>query len=241
MGNLISRITQTLLCIVGFICLMGNAHAQLSCGTDYDEYVSQFNSEENNQHFLPYCNENLGAIEIVEVPIVVHIVHNGEQIGGVTNPDDEQVQEVVDKVNQYFKLGYWGVDCKIKLVLAKRDQYDGATSGITRIDGSQYTDYVDHGVTLTKASCKGVEINTIKSGTFWNPKKYLNIWVVNYLVVLGDDGCKYVGGHSRFPWQYRDNHPERDGVIVPSINPLSETIDGPFYHGSSVAHEVGHS
>ena len=118
------------------------------------------------------------------IPVVVHVIHNGENIGEGMNISDEQIFSQIESLNKDFRLlnedsldenhPFWGytADCKIEFCLAKQDEYGNPTNGITRVYG-EVNDWTRD------------EIDEyVKPQTIWNPNKYLNIWT---LAFGGDD------------------------------------------------------
>ena len=85
------------------------------------------------------------ANEILTVPVVVHVIHNGETAGVGTNISDAQVQSAIVAMNNHFKnlapthTNYQ--DSNIRFALAVRDPDDQPHSGINRVDGTGVTGY----------------------------------------------------------------------------------------------------
>ena len=133
---------------------------------------------------------NLRTQATFEIPIVVHIIHNGEPIGTGTNLSEAQILSQIDVLNEdYQRLNddrvntpaeFAGVAASIDIqfVLARQDPEGLATNGIVRNRGSK------SGWTVENAP-------EFKSQSYWPAEDYLNIWVVN----LTDD---YLG-FAQFP------------------------------------------
>lgn len=180
------------------------------------------------------------------IPVVVHVISNGEAIGNSENISDNQViSQIITLNNDYRKkvgtLGYntnpVGADANIEFVLAVKDPSGNPTNGIDRKTYSNT--YWDEA---------GVE-NTLKPATIWDPTKYLNIWVVNF---GGDlDG---VLGYAQFPEfstlsgiDYPPFTANTDGVIIGykyfgnlDYDDGSFNLDATYGFGRTTTHEVGH-
>ena len=109
--------------------------------------------------------------EVVTIPVVVHIIHDGDAIGESENIADEQVLSQITVLNQDFRKmegtpGFntnpVGADTGIEFCLAKRDPQGFYTSGIKR-----------HKVASSILTLPQME--ELKTQTQWNPEKYLNI------------------------------------------------------------------
>ena len=182
------------------------------------------------------------------LPVIVHVIHNGEAVGTGTNISQAQVQSQLDVLNEdYRNLNTDGAlvpsvfqplraDAQFQFVLAARDPSGAplAEPGIDRIDRSA------KGFTAPPYALAYAE-TTIKPGTDWNPDQYLNIWVMN----LGGG----VLGYAQFP----DNTaglgglsplggmPATDGVVIlytafGRVGTLSST----YNKGRTLTHELGH-
>ncbi len=107
----------------------------------------------------------------VSLPVVVHIIHNN----GAENISDARVLAGIQHLNEAFaNTSYYdqgnGVNTNIQFCLAQRDPNNNPTNGITR-NVSTYT------------NMGGTDYSTddiiVKNLNRWNPKCYINIWLVN--------------------------------------------------------------
>ncbi len=167
------------------------------------------------------------------IPVVVHVIHNGENIGEGMNISDEQIFSQIESLNKDFRLlnedsldenhPFWGytADCKIEFCLAKQDEYGNPTNGITRVYG-EVNDWTRD------------EIDEyVKPQTIWNPNKYLNIWT---LAFGGDDSN--VLGYANFPFNATDT---TDGVVVAFDKfGVFGNVSYPYDLGRTATHEIGH-
>lgn len=86
---------------------------------------------------------------LIEIPVVVHIIHNGEALGTGINITDAQIQSQIDVLNEDFRrlnadrintpsaFESVAADIEVEFVMAKRDPEGLATNAITRTLGSQ--------------------------------------------------------------------------------------------------------
>ncbi len=165
---------------------------------------------------------------IYEVPVVVHIISDGGNVGSNYNRSEAQIIEWIKYTNEIFSTkgsgmkneSNGGAVIPIKFVLAKRDQNNKIFNGINRYDASGNSNYKNNGMHPTK----GVSESTILSWVpMWNTSKYYNIYVVKNLYSGNND----VAGYAWYPYSY---------------------YYGTFIHGEygkegkdTLAHEFGHS
>ena len=158
--------------------------------------------------------------QVVTIPIVVHVIHLGEQIGYQTNIPDEQILGAIDGLNErYANMNGNGADMEINFCLANRDPNGCPTSGINRIDGSSIPDYTQEGITYGGDDC-GADEAAIKDLVKWPTWEYYNIWVVH-------DICGDIAGYAYYP-----NGDEYDGTVI--------DIASMKYGVGTLAHELGH-
>jgi hypothetical protein len=135
--------------------------AQEQCGSVFDKQSVQTNDPERynrylqlEQHIASYIsslnksNPNERLItpnSTIIIPVVVHVLHNGEGIGVGRNISDAQVQSQIDVLNEDFRRlnanrfntpnAFAGVasDPNIEFRLACIDPNGNATNGIHRV------------------------------------------------------------------------------------------------------------
>ena len=198
------------------------------------------------------------------LPVVVHVINNGEAVGTGTNLSQAQIQSQIDVLNEdYRNLNADGNntavvpgvfqplrgDAQVQFQLAVRDPSGNAMAepGIDRINsttkgfraGPYAMAYIDR---------------TIKPQTYWDPEQYINIWVMN----LGNG----LLGYAQFP----DNTANlgglsplgglatTDGVVIlyyafgsRAKNPTGTyeapgrpVPSNPYDKGRTLTHELGH-
>ena len=134
------------------------------------------------------------ANSVIKVPVVIHIIHNGDAVGTGENISDDQALSQITVLNQDFRkmvgtpganANPVGADTEIEFVLAKRKPDGTATTGIDRVQVS----------TTQFTSMANVE--TMKQTTVWDSSKYLNIWTVR----IGGGSAIWNGtlGYAQFP------------------------------------------
>lgn len=196
-------------------------------------------------------NDN-STLNVITIPVVVHVIHNGDGLGANENITDAQIISQIAVLNQDygriagtpgFNTNPVGVDTEIQFCMAQRDPNGLFTTGINRYNlGSE-------------ASWEMEEINTdIKPQTQWNPNEYLNIWVVNKIVItifgfeIGE-----ILGYAQFPsgsglegLEEGTGPANTDGVVIghryfgsSDIYPAG-TYSAPNDKGRTTTHEVGH-
>ena len=180
---------------------------------------------------------------VITIPVVVHVIHNGDIIGADENIFDEQVISQIRVLNEDFRrrastpgfnINPVGADVEIEFALARRDPAGVLSNGINR-------------VSLTQANWSLEDIDAIvKPQTQWNPEKYLNIWVVKF-------SDETVLGYAQFPSQSRltginsnGGAAATDGVVIgyrffgSSSYFAGGTYGANYDKGRTTTHEVGH-
>lgn len=175
------------------------------------------------------------------IPVVFHIIHNGEAIGTGTNLSEAQILSQLAVMNKdYQRLNEDAVNTpaeflpvagslSIEFVLAKQTPAGLPTTGITRTQG-------------TKSSYTITDNYTIKSTAYWPSESYLNIWICNITDYLG---------YAQFPestlsgLEGSSSNALTDGVVL-AYNVVGSADDGitglatKFDKGRTATHEIGH-
>ena len=155
------------------------------------------------------------------VPVVFHVIH-------MYGPENISKQRILDQLTtmnlcyrlknldtQYVRNTFKPVmaDFHYKFVLATIDPNGKCTDGIERI-------YSDKTIQAGDA---------VKSLSWWDNKKYLNIWVVESINSTGVQGT--IDGYSQFPYM-ASTAPSTDGIVVRagSVGLGQHTL----------VHEIGH-
>lgn len=245
--------------VVSLSLVLFFARAQERCGTvQYQKLLQQRNpSRETTDQFESWIKNKIAQkaaafkANRVEssnyvVPVVVHVIHNGEAVGTGTNISDAQILSQIPVLNNdYNRLNsdasntlaeFTSVagEFPITFVMAKQDPDGLATNGIVRVKGTQTSwDISDN--------------YTFKALSYWPAEDYLNIWIVDLTGGLI--------GYTQLPvsstlqgLQDASNDRLTDGVVVDyqtygtsqasggsAFNLLSE-----YALGRTATHEIGH-
>ncbi len=201
---------------------------------------------------------------IYNIPVVVHIVHNGDAVGTGENISDAQALSQIQVMNEDFRrmAGSPGgsnttglaVDVEINFCMAEVDPNGASTNGIVRHNITPYSNNV--------ADTDGADwetrndVETMKAATQWDPTQYLNMWTIrpggNDLNAGGLNGLL---GYAQFP----DNTPNLGGLnpsggaantdgVVAGYNVMGTIAEndgtfimhGTYNLGRTMTHEVGH-
>lgn len=184
---------------------------------------------------------------ITTIPIVFHVIHNGQAIGATENVSADLIQAQLDQLNNDFRRvsgtsGFnndpVGADTEIEFCFAIKDP-DGVTlaePGINRINS------VDRGWG-TDAFERSFIDQTVKPATIWDRDEYLNVWVAE----IGNSllGWAQFPSNSGLPGLNNNGGPaNRDGVVVlfSSIGSTDMNFPGaaPYNKGRTLTHEIGH-
>jgi hypothetical protein len=205
----------------------------LSRKRDLQKRMLQQQGETQRQQDEPY-----------QIPVVVHVIHNGEPVGTGTNISDAQIFSQLAVINNDFKrlnadaentpaefLPVTG-SMDIEFVLAKSDPNGLCTNGIVRVQGS-------------KSSWSRVPDDaSLKSQSYWPSENYLNIWVTDL------SGLSL--GYAQFPVsnlegleEYQSGLAQTDGVVIDyevfgsdDYGPFD--LDPDYNKGRTTTHELGH-
>lgn len=180
---------------------------------------------------------------VLNIPIVVHVVHNGEAVGSGLNISLAQIQSQIEVLNEDFRKklgtpGYntspVGADIEVEFCLSPVDQ-NGITlaePGIHRYNGN-------------KATWTRTEIeNQLKPTTIWNPNLFYNVWTLKFGGVDSN-----LLGYAQFPDQSglsglnaNGGPASTDGVVI-QYTSFGNGFPGqsaPYNKGRTLSHETGH-
>lgn len=209
------------------ICGYGMAHDYFM-STD-PEYAK--NSRETEERIREITQNQSGramTTNVLNIPVVVHVVHIGEAVGTGSNISDAQILGAIQGMNDKYKaVNGFGVDMQINFCLAVRDPNGNPTTGINRVNGAGVTNYVSSGMFAIASISPGTCFNNyaaIKDLSKWPPTKYLNIWVV-YKYCLS-------AGYSLYGQATGQTGGAYDGVTILYSQMTQSSI--------TLAHEVGH-
>jgi PKD repeat protein len=247
--------------------VFAQANGVVRCYTDENNAILHANHPEleSTQQFEQWLQSemaaNMASGKIVggvyQIPVVVHVIHNGEAVGTASNVSYAAIQSQIDVLNEDFRRifgsnGYntnpLGADTQIEFCLSKRrpdgSAFPGGEDGVNRINrttaGFSAPPYAQTYVENTiKAYTYNGNVPTATRG--WDPAKYMNIWLCN----LGNG----LLGYAQFPQSPLGGmgcgSPVNgtDGVVFlySSIGKSAVTgFAGPYNEGRTATHEIGH-
>lgn len=190
-------------------------------------------AEDRMQQWIARNKGNRNGQSVITIPVVFHIVHNGEPIGTGPNIADSQVYSQLQIMNEDFRrlnadtvktraiFKPFAADPQIEFCLATLAPDGKPTDGINRINGG-------------RSSWPRSDIqDDLKPATVWDSRLYLNFWVVDF------GPSSTLLGYAQFP----GGNPLRDGIVVgypyigkPPYNPVPNS----YNYGRTATHEVGH-
>lgn len=201
------------------------------------------------QKVKEYKAQNQGnkqQLAVLTIPVVVHVIHNGDAVGTNENIADDQVLSQIQVLNEDYRRmlgtnGYNthadGADVEIEFCMAVVDPDGNVTDGIDR---------VNYGSASFNSNAA---VESMKAATIWDPTQYMNMWSVNFGGTMagilgyaqfpdnpqGLDGLSATGGSAN-----------TDGVVAAyttfgssDIYPAG-TYSAPYDLGRTMTHEVGH-
>lgn len=186
--------------------------------------------------------------DIYTLPVVVHVIHDGESVGSGRNISAAQVQSQLDVLNEDFRrlnpdtsstpLAFQPVaaDSRIEFCPAVVDEQDNPLSepGINRINRNTA------GFATPPYNTSYIN-SVIKPATQWDPTKYFNIWVLD----IGGN----ILGYAQFPTQSglpgipTTGAANTDGIVVGYRyfgRGNFPQLSGTYNLGRTATHEVGH-
>ncbi|MBL7702787.1 MAG: T9SS type A sorting domain-containing protein [Ferruginibacter sp.] len=251
-----------LLCVSLILSFYGKAQSP-QCGSSLNIQQLQSGNKERFDRFMALEAHTQNYIKTIKennsenilsnpnativIPVVVHILDNGNPIGTGTNLSVAQIQTQIDVLNEDFrKLNADRVntpsafqpvaaDVNFEFRLACVDPNGNATNGITRTLTTAATYYplahFDPSTQLFDEYAIGIKYTAHGGKDAWPTNKYLNIWVCD---------LDPIRGYGQFPDLY-SSKPTSDGIVVDyayfgRIGNLASGYD----KGRTASHEVGH-
>ena len=188
---------------------------------------------------------------VYQIPVIVHVIHDGEAVGTGTNISQAVIQSQIDVLNEDFRRIFgtngWnthpdGADTQIEFCLAKRrpdgSPFPGGEDGINRIDrSSQGWGAPPYATAFIDGTIKPYTIAT----QGYDAADYMNFWSVDIsggilgyaqfpTTVLGGMGCAAQNVNT-------------DGVVMDyaTLGKAAVTgFPGPYNEGRTATHEIGH-
>src|SRR6478609_2384420 len=184
---------------------------------------------------------------VVTIPMIVHVIHNGEPVGSGLNISQAQIQAQIEVLNEDFRRktgtpGFndnsVGADVEIEFCLSPVDENGNvmAEPGIDRFNGGK--------TSWTQEELEG----SLKSTTIWNPNLFYNVWTVKF----GGTSANLLG-YAQFPDQSgltglneTGGPASTDGVVIQysSFGSADKgnfpVMQAPYNKGRTLSHETGH-
>ncbi|SMD32252.1 Pregnancy-associated plasma protein-A [Reichenbachiella faecimaris] len=182
------------------------------------------------------------GIDVAYLPVVVHVVHLGEDIGHGTNLSDARILRQIEILNEDFRRkantrGFNnhpdGADSKIEFVLAKTDPDGNPTNGINRIDQNKIN-----------VPSLGYNQNHYAQYAYWNSSQYINIWTTP----LPESAICLALGISSAPdtdlpgteLLLIPGPNDKEGILINHFHFGESDIDCHARYGRTLTHEMGH-
>jgi hypothetical protein len=217
-----------------------------------EQLKSKYPERETKQQFENWISQKIDEAKnnrdvntVITIPVVVHILSNGDAIGTNENLVDERVFSQIQSLNQDFRRmldtqGFndnpVGADTEIEFCLAQRKPDGTATNGIDRV------------TTTSGSFTTRPDVEAMKATTQWNPLQYFNIWVVNFSGTLNN-----LLGYAQFPstsglsgLNSNGGAANTDGVVIRYTSFGNQAIysggpyDATYNGGRTTTHEIGH-
>ncbi|WP_162419533.1 M43 family zinc metalloprotease [Cyclobacterium roseum] len=191
------------------------------------EYFEGWMEDKSKERRELRAGSRLMLEEIRQIPVVIHVIHQGEPIGQGSNISEEQILDQLRIINEDFQqrnadfsntpTEFLGVASSpnLEFVLAKQRPDGLPTNGINRVQGPK-NEYSSRDAAL------------VADMVSWPPEEYLNIWVLPLIDVQL--------GYASFPVS-----DELEGLTNP---PTFRDLDGigvDTYHFGSVGNVVDNS
>ncbi len=243
----------------------------------------QVNSNEQPQSYEPVVKKNCGTIapddeweeefqkQIINyknkltsnkisnvartIPVVVHVIHNGNAVGSGDNIPNSQIVSQINILNADFAgtglnassvpSAFSGLkaNTQITFCLATVD-VNGNTMSEAGVDRINYSSKFSG--TYPSIFQKTDIDNTIKPATIWDPSKYMNIWIFSN-ITFGGSGTLL--GYATFPPSTGLSginsslvgNTTNDGVVIwrRAFGNVGD-LNGSTADGRTATHEVGH-
>jgi len=183
-----------------------------------DPYVQQ--TENEIKMFLSSGAGKKMQATVKIIPVVVHVIHNN----GAENISDAQIQSQIVVLNEDYRKKFStngfgnGVDTEVEFRLARITPDGQCTNGIVRVQSA---------LTVHKSYQRSM----LSDLSYWDSKRYLNIYVVNSI----SGGT--ILGYASFP----GGPAHEDGIVMEHIAfGTTGTVIFPDDLGRTGTHEVGH-
>ena len=178
---------------------------------------------------------------VLTIPVIVHVIHNGETPGAGPNISTAQVNSQIEAFTDHFRrmgTGFnenpVGADIEIEFVAALYDPEGN------RLDEPGVDRVLSGADTWNQSDIE----QTLKPSTIWDPYRYFNVWTV----LFGDENAGLIG-YAQFPpksglegMPLAGGSANTDGVVMAywAFGTTGASISRPYHEGKVASHEVGH-
>lgn len=219
------------------------------------------NAEAHTRNFLENYDHNSGARNTYIIPVVFHVIHEGEAEGQITNISEAQLQSAIDALNRDFAgtAEDGGIaqsnhpaaanNTNIQFCLASVDPQGNPTSGINRVNGTSVAGYANNGITTGN---NGNEL-AVKALSNWDNRYYMNVWVVTQIEGNGanvPNVNNFWGGTLGFAYLPTNTITwisDRDGIVLLNLAVGNDPDGSKGFRlwqagrtNRTLTHEVGH-
>ncbi len=231
----------------------------IHCATSPSEMLMHSKDYESREHsFEQYIggqrsimeNKQLARAAVLEIPIIFHIIHNGQDLGTSSNLSADLINAQLEQLNNDFRKiagssgDGGGVDTEIQFTMALVDESGQLLPepGIHRIDGRTITG------AGTEPYSRTLYNSTIKPATQFDPERYLNIWTGGVSAPRG-----ILLGFAQLPEApdllgigTGNGGANTDGCVVNFFSIGSTSMPNPSFRagpsrlGRTLTHEIGH-
>ena len=196
------------------------------------------------------------------IPVVFHVIHEGEAVGQGTNISDAQLISCIDALNRDFaataadggiaqsNVPVAAGNTNIQFCLANKDPQGNPHSGINRVNGTSVAGYANQGITAAQNG--GNELQ-VKGLSIWDNRYYLNVWVVTQIDGNGANAPNpnsFPGGTLGYAYLPQSNvswMSDRDGIVVLNLAIGNDPNNNQGFRlwqaarlNRTMTHEVGH-
>lgn len=192
------------------------------------------------------------------IPVVVHIIHGGQNVGVYPNITSTQVQSQITVLNQDYAGNGLNVN-QVPSAFASLKANTGISFCLAMLDpsgnaltepGIDRVNYVSKGWSNpntynTSSSFMSFMDGTVKPATIWDPNRYLNIWISDVsqnqnVGILGYASFPAGSTLSGIPGSNAGSA-NNDGVWV-YTRAFGNTgfVNAPYNKGRTATHEIGH-
>jgi hypothetical protein len=212
--------------------------SQFECGTDI-VHSNLYNSDPVYRSNFDLAQTRINSANmhkflengVYYLPVVVHIMHTGEPIGGVFNPSDQKIADFLTSLNKVFFAKYTGYPdtsnggqyINIQFRLVQRDSNCKPLKGINRIDLQDDITYVNNGL-MVDNNGSGLKDIELAKKSFYDNRRFINLYLVT------KTSSSSVLGFAYYP---NSSYSLGDGIYITSNDVYTGSME-------TIVHEMGH-